>query len=94
MSAPRLQLVVVTGASRGIGLELVRKYKARGKSVLAVVRRVTPELAALGVEVVEGVDFGKDGAIERAVSAIGGRSVSILINNAVSRPPMSRISSE
>ena len=77
-------LVVITGASRGIGLSFVEKYKAAGNTVLAVVRKNTPELAALGVEVVDGVDFGKEGANARVISAIAGRKVSILINNAVS----------
>jgi len=43
------QRVVVTGASRGIGLELVRQHAARGDTVLATCRRPDEarELAAL-----------------------------------------------
>jgi NAD(P)-dependent dehydrogenase (short-subunit alcohol dehydrogenase family) len=43
---------VVTGANRGIGLELCRQLKARGEDVFAACRTTSPELEALGVTVV------------------------------------------
>lgn len=42
---------VVTGANRGIGLEFAQQLKALGASVVAVCRKGSPELDALGVRV-------------------------------------------
>jgi NAD(P)-dependent dehydrogenase (short-subunit alcohol dehydrogenase family) len=42
---------LVTGANRGIGLELVRQLKARGDDVIACARSRSKELDALGVPV-------------------------------------------
>ena len=71
--------VCVTGASRGIGLELARQYRDRGDHVVAACRNTTDGLARLGVETVEGVDVADDVAVGRLVKAIGDRSVDILI---------------
>jgi NAD(P)-dependent dehydrogenase (short-subunit alcohol dehydrogenase family) len=61
--------VAVTGASRGLGLGLCEVLAARGDEVLALCRRGTPELDALGVQVVEGVDVRDAGAMD-ALSAL------------------------
>ena len=43
--------VLITGASRGIGLEFARQYSANGWNVIATARETSAELAALGVRV-------------------------------------------
>jgi len=53
---------VVTGASRGIGRELARQLKARGANVVAVCRKSSPELDALGVRVEAAVDVTEPAA--------------------------------
>ena len=73
---------VVTGANRGIGLALAAELKKRKHHVLATCRTTTPELAKLGVEVVEGVDVSTDRGIAALVSAVGTRSIDLLVNNA------------
>lgn len=55
--------VVVTGSNRGIGLELCRQSKANGWSVTALCRRSSPELDALQVDVVSGVDVAHPGTL-------------------------------
>ncbi|MFN5697866.1 MAG: hypothetical protein ACK486_12655, partial [Cyanobacteriota bacterium] len=47
---------LITGANRGIGLELCRRLQARGEGVIAVCRSTSPELEALGVQVEAGMD--------------------------------------
>jgi len=73
--------ICITGANRGIGLELVRQYVDRGDHVVAACRGSSDTLADLGVEVVEGVDVTDDAGAARLTDAIGGRSLDVLINN-------------
>ena len=77
-----MSLFVVTGAGRGIGLELCRQLRERGEIVVAACRRAEPGLAALGCEVVDGVEVTDDAGIARLVAALGGRRVDVLVNNA------------
>ena len=72
--------VVVSGASRGIGLELARQYRDRGDHVVAACRQATDELKKLGVEVVEGVDVTDEAAVSKLAKAVGKRHVDILVN--------------
>ncbi|MDH3581293.1 MAG: SDR family oxidoreductase [Hyphomicrobiales bacterium] len=74
--------VALTGANRGIGLELARQLAARGDTVIAAVRSASDELASLNVEVHEGVDVSDDKSVAQFASALSGRQLDILINNA------------
>ena len=47
---------LITGANKGIGLEICAQLMARGDDVIAVCRTSGPELSALGVRIIEGVD--------------------------------------
>lgn len=73
---------VVTGANRGIGLELARQLKERGEDVFAACRAPSPELDALGVHVVAGVDVTSDGAGDAIARALGTRTIDVLLHNA------------
>jgi len=72
--------VVITGANRGIGLELARQYKQRGDEVVAACRKSSDELAKLDVEVVEEVDVADDAAVGRLAANLEGRTVDVLVN--------------
>jgi NAD(P)-dependent dehydrogenase (short-subunit alcohol dehydrogenase family) len=74
--------VALTGANRGIGLELAKQLAARGDTVIAAVRSASDELASLDVEVHEGVDVADDKSVAQFASALSGRTLDILINNA------------
>lgn len=74
--------VLVTGANRGIGLEFARQLSARGDDVVAACRTVSPELDALGVQVVDGIDVGVDDSAARLAEALEGPALDVLINNA------------
>lgn len=73
-------MVCISGASRGIGLELARQYRDRGDHVVAACRRATDGLKKLGVEVVEKVDVVDDAAVAKLVKAVGKRQVDVLVN--------------
>ncbi len=74
--------VVITGANRGIGLELCRQLAARGDAVHALCRRASDELRALDVEIHEGVDVADESAPAQLAQALGADRVDTLINNA------------
>lgn len=75
------QHVVITGANRGIGLELAKHYVAQGEQVTAVVRSSSSELAALNVRVIEGIDVSNEQDVLTLQSHIT-TAVDLLINNA------------
>lgn len=73
--------VLLTGANRGIGLELARQLFARGDTVIAAVRIASPALAALGVRVIDGLDVTADD-LAALPAALGDTRLDLLINNA------------
>ncbi|MBY5960381.1 SDR family oxidoreductase [Marinobacter nauticus] len=75
-------VVVITGANRGIGLELARHYVAEGCEVIGVCRQSSEELAGVAGQVIEGVDVTTDAGIDKLKSSLAGKRISLLINNA------------
>ncbi|HSH43981.1 MAG TPA: SDR family oxidoreductase [Arenicellales bacterium] len=73
---------VITGASRGIGLELARQTAARGDDVIAVCRKPGPELEALGVRIESGIDVSQQDDVDDLASRLADVSIDVLINNA------------
>jgi len=78
--------LLVTGANRGIGLEMTRTLLDRGHRVVAACRRPDDAdgLAALAGERLEVValDVGDDASIAALAATLDGRTVDALINNA------------
>ena len=72
---------LVTGANRGIGLELCRQLAARGDEVIGTCRDKPGALASLDVRVEEQVDIGSEslGDLPRRLEGI---SLDVLVNNA------------
>ena len=74
---------LVTGATDGIGGHLIRQL--RGKGVTVITQGRNPERCAAtraeGFEVIE-ADLGSKAGVDAVLSAVSGRQIDILINNA------------
>lgn len=74
--------VLITGANRGIGLEMARQYAQRGDEVIAVCRASSPQLSELDVRVIDGIDVTSDASVAELSGKLDGRPVDRLVNNA------------
>lgn len=74
--------VVITGANRGIGLNLCRQYLAKGYHVTAVVRTPSTELKELAVTVISNIDVANGADIAALENQLHGHKIDLLINNA------------
>lgn len=74
--------ILITGANRGIGLEMATRLKARGDTVIVACRQSSAELDQLGLEVIEGIDVGSDDSVASLADALKGRRLDWLVNNA------------
>ena len=68
-------VVVITGANRGIGLELARHYARSGCDVIGVCREASAELKEVAAKVVEGVDVTQDAGLQAMIAALANQRV-------------------
>jgi NAD(P)-dependent dehydrogenase (short-subunit alcohol dehydrogenase family) len=73
---------VITGANRGIGLELARQFADRGFAIIGVCRQTSDELNAVADTVIEGIDVTDDDNVHSLVSKLKETTIDLLINNA------------
>jgi NAD(P)-dependent dehydrogenase (short-subunit alcohol dehydrogenase family) len=73
---------LITGANRGIGQEYCRQLQARGETAIAICRKPSAELTALGIQVIPGIDVTQEADVARLQSELRGVAIDVLINNA------------
>lgn len=81
-----MKSLLITGSSRGIGLEVVRQYAEDGWNVFATARRISDELSAIAnqhthVQLFE-VDVTVTDDLQKLKESIGTQPIDLLINNA------------
>ena len=77
--------VLITGANRGIGLELTRQYAAAGWEVIACCRKPKEASALLKVKgkiELKALDVAKPTSITKLAATLKGRAIDVLLTNA------------
>jgi NAD(P)-dependent dehydrogenase (short-subunit alcohol dehydrogenase family) len=74
--------VVISGANRGMGLEFVKQYLAKGDTVYALCRNSSDELNQTSAKVFDKVDVGNPECLEKTLPALSDLKIDLLINNA------------
>ena len=88
ITSVRADTVLVTGSNRGIGLEFVKQYAARGWTVIATARtpEAATELAAVAAKFslvrIERLDVLDGAGIQALALKYEGTPIDVLINNA------------
>ena len=82
-----METVVITGANRGIGLELSRRYLESGRAVIAGCRNPSTaielrQLAGDNVLSVLGLDVSSESSVDSFATQIGDTEIDILLTNA------------
>jgi NAD(P)-dependent dehydrogenase (short-subunit alcohol dehydrogenase family) len=73
---------LVTGTERGLGLAFCRLLAARGERVYATCQKRSAELDALGIDVIEGIDVGRDDSVARLADEVDAPDLDLVISNA------------
>lgn len=83
LKAETTMTALVTGANRGIGLELVRQLRARGHQVIGTARdpEKATELKDTGALVLP-LDVTDSNSVRAMAKALNGQKIDLLINNA------------
>ncbi|MFM9958408.1 MAG: SDR family oxidoreductase [Phycisphaerales bacterium] len=76
-------IYLVTGANRGLGLEIVKQLRARGERVFGTARtpRDAGELRELTPDVLA-LDVSSSSSIDSLAAALKGQAIDVLVNNA------------
>mgnify|MGYP003145176686 FL=1 len=76
--------IVITGANRGLGLEMAQQYAAQGWDVIGTAREPekAKELGAIDKVTVMQLDAAEDESVENFVQDLGDQPVDLFINNA------------
>lgn len=82
-----METILISGANRGIGLELTRQYLLAGHQVHAACRQPEDahelrQLSESGHLSIHKLDVTSDDSVEQLRAALGEQTLDVLINNA------------
>lgn len=82
-----METVLITGANRGIGLELTKQFLQAGRQVLATCRdpAAASELTVLGADPqlsIRALEVTDEASVTRLIQDLGEQRIDVLINNA------------
>ncbi len=77
-----MKTVLITGANRGIGLEMAKQFRQQGLQVIAACRKSSPELDELNIQVETHFDVGDADSVRKLAEKLKQQKIDILINNA------------
>lgn len=88
-AGPETNTVLITGANRGIGLELARQYSAAGWQVIGTARKpaAAQELLEVAADVLQ-LDVTDQESVDRLARDLADRPIDVLVNNAGIQPLM------
>lgn len=75
-----MKTALVTGANRGIGLEICRQLADQGFKVIGVCRETSPELDAATPHIIDGIDVTDNENIKRLAATVSGETLDLIIN--------------
>ncbi len=74
--------ILVTGANRGIGLELCRQLEKQGHNVIAVCRTTSEALKELNLTTIDGIDVTDNASLDQLKLQLNDTTIDVLVNNA------------
>ncbi|NQZ23331.1 MAG: SDR family oxidoreductase [Colwellia sp.] len=74
--------IVITGANRGIGLAMAKKFQTQGDNVYALCRQSSAALNELAVHVIVDIDVATDAGIKNMTKSLSGIGIDVLVCNA------------
>ncbi len=77
-----MKTALITGANRGIGLELAKQLLQKQYHVIAACRESSKELDSLNCQVETGFDVGDEKSVKHVANKLKNTKLDLLINNA------------
>jgi NAD(P)-dependent dehydrogenase (short-subunit alcohol dehydrogenase family) len=75
-------IVLITGANRGVGLALAEHYFDAGWRVIGVCRQPSEELVRVAAKVIEGIDVTQPNDVAELAKMLNDQELDLLVNNA------------
>lgn len=77
-----MKTALITGANRGIGLELTKQLSKNNYQVIACCRQSNPDLNSVDAHVIEKCDVTDPASLKRLSNELNDKKIDLLVNNA------------